>query len=125
VQGVSKTIEYSLLTLKVIWRILTGESSIKNLSGPFTIADAAGKTASYGFIHFLKFLAIVSISLGVLNLLPVPILDGGHLVYFAIEAIIGKPIPDSWLLGSQKIGIIILIGLTVVAFYVDIQRFFG
>tara|TARA_Y100001935_G_scaffold172076_1_gene142036 strand:- start:212 stop:1576 length:1365 start_codon:yes stop_codon:yes gene_type:complete len=125
VGGINKTAEYSFLTLKVIWRILSGDASIRNLSGPFTIADAAGKTASYGFIYFLKFLAIISISLGVLNLLPIPILDGGHLVYFAIEAIIRKPIPESWLIQGQKIGIMIIVGLTAVAFYVDIQRFFG
>ncbi len=121
----SRTIEYSVLTLKVIWRILTGHASIHNLSGPFTIADAAGKTASYGLVYFLKFLAIVSISLGVLNLLPVPVLDGGHLLYFAVEAVRGGPLPESWLIEGQKIGLVLLAALMGLAFYVDIQRFFG
>ena len=123
--AVSRTVEYSVLTLKVIWRILTGQSSIHNLSGPFTIADAAGKTASYGLVYFLKFLAIVSISLGVLNLLPVPVLDGGHLLYFALEAVRGSPLPESWMIEGQKIGLLLLAGLMGLAFYVDIQRFFG
>jgi regulator of sigma E protease len=123
--AVSRTGEYSVLTLKVIWRILTGQASIQNLSGPFSIADAAGKTASYGLVYFLKFLAIVSISLGVLNLLPIPVLDGGHLVYFAIEAVRGGPLPESWLIQGQKIGLILLAALMAVAFYVDIQRFLG
>ena len=123
--AVSRTVEYSVLTFKVIWRILTGQASIQNLSGPFTIADAAGKTASYGLVYFLKFLAIVSISLGVLNLLPIPVLDGGHLVYFVIEAVRGGPVPESWMIQGQKIGLILLAGLMGLAFYVDIQRFFS
>ena len=120
--AVARTAEYSVLTLKVIWRILTGQASIHNLSGPITIADAAGKTASIGFVYFLKFLAIVSISLGVLNLLPVPILDGGHLLYFAIEAIKGSPVSEAAMVQGQKIGLALLLGLMSLAFYVDILR---
>jgi regulator of sigma E protease len=123
--AVGKTFEYSALTLKVIWRILTGEASVHNLSGPITIADAAGKTASIGFVYFLKFLAIVSISLGVLNLLPVPMLDGGHLLYYAIEAVKGSPVSEEVMIQGQKVGLLLLIGLMSLAFYVDIIRVFG
>jgi len=123
--AVSKTGEYSILTLKVMWRIVTGQASVQNLSGPLTIADVAGKTASYGLVHFLKFLAVISISLGVLNLLPIPVLDGGHLLYFAVEAVKGGPIPEEWMVYGQKIGILLLAGLMGIAFYVDITRFFG
>jgi regulator of sigma E protease len=117
-----RTWEYSVLTLKVIWRVLTGQASIQNLSGPITIADAAGKTASIGFVYFIKFLAIVSISLGVLNLLPVPVLDGGHLLYFAIEAVKGSPLSEAAMIQGQKIGLAMLLGLMTLAFYVDILR---
>lgn len=120
--AVGRTWEYSILTLKVIWRVLTGEASIHNLSGPITIADAAGKTASIGFVYFLKFLAVVSISLGVLNLLPVPVLDGGHLLYFAIEAVKGSPVSEAAMAQGQKIGLVLLLGLMTLAFYVDILR---
>ncbi len=125
VSATSRTVEYSWLTLKVIGKILFGSASIHNLSGPLSIADAAGKTASYGFVYFLKFLAAVSISLGVLNLLPVPVLDGGHLMFFLIEAVRGGPLPESWLEQGQRIGLALLAALMILAFYVDIERFFG
>ncbi len=124
-EAARRTLQYSVLTLKVIWRILTGEASIQNLSGPLSIADAAGKTASHGLVSFLRFLAIVSISLGVINLLPVPVLDGGHLLYFLIEAVRGGPLPEHWLAQGQRIGIAVLAALMLLAFYVDIVRFFG
>jgi regulator of sigma E protease len=98
---------------------------VHNLSGPITIADTAGKTASIGLVYFLKFLAIVSISLGVLNLLPVPMLDGGHLVYFAIEAVKGSPVSEAVMEQGQKIGLLVLLGLMSLAFYVDLVRVFG
>ncbi|MCB1775308.1 MAG: RIP metalloprotease RseP [Gammaproteobacteria bacterium] len=120
----ARTWEYSVLTLKVIWRVLTGQASIHNLSGPITIADAAGKTASIGLVYFIKFLAIVSISLGVLNLLPIPVLDGGHLLFFAIEAVKGSPLSEQAMLQGQKIGLFMLLSLMSVAFYVDILRLF-
>ena len=120
--AVARTGEYSLLTLKVIARVLTGEASIHNLSGPISIADAAGKTASIGIVYFLKFLAIVSISLGVLNLLPVPILDGGHLLYFLVEAVKGSPLSEETLAKGQAIGLVMLLGLMTLALYVDILR---
>ena len=118
----ARTWEYSVLTLKVIWRVLTGQASIQNLSGPITIADAAGKTASIGLVYFIKFLAVVSISLGVINLLPVPVLDGGHLLYFAIEAVKGSPLSEAAMIQGQKIGLVMLLGLMTLAFYVDILR---
>jgi regulator of sigma E protease len=102
--------------------VLTGEASIHNLSGPISIADAAGKTASIGIVYFLKFLAIVSISLGVLNLLPVPILDGGHLLYFLVEAVKGSPLSEETLAKGQAIGLVMLLGLMTLALYVDILR---
>ncbi len=123
--AITRTAEYSWLTLKVLWRILTGQASVQNLSGPFTIADVAGKTASGGLVHFIKFLAIISISLGVLNLLPIPMLDGGHLFYFALEAVRGSPLPESWMENGQKIGLMLLAGLMALAFYVDFQRLFS
>jgi regulator of sigma E protease len=105
--------------------MLIGEASVKNLSGPLTIADVAGQTASFGLVAFLKFLAIVSISLGVLNLLPVPMLDGGHLLYFAVEAVTGKSVSEAIQLRAQQIGIAVLASVMFLAFYVDFTRYFG
>ncbi len=123
--AVVRTWDFSVLTLKVMGRILTGQASVKNLSGPLTIADAAGKSASIGWLYFVKFLAVVSVSLGVLNLLPVPVLDGGHLVYFAIEAVRGKPLSEAAMMQAQRVGLALLLSLMVVAFYVDLNRFLG
>lgn len=123
--AIERTWEYSVLTLKVIGRIISGHASVHNLSGPITIADAAGKTASIGFVQFFKFLAIVSVSLGVLNLLPIPVLDGGHLVYFAIEGLKGSPVSEEFMIQTQKIGMTILLGVMVLAFYVDFMRYFN
>lgn len=123
--AVVRTWDFSVLTLKVMGRILTGQASVKNLSGPLTIADAAGKSASIGWLYFVKFLAVVSVSLGVLNLLPVPVLDGGHLVYFAIEAVRGRPLSEETMMQAQRIGLALLLSLMLVAFYVDLNRFWG
>ncbi len=118
----AKTWDMSLFMLRMLGRMLTGEASVKNLSGPISIAQTAGRTASYGLVYFLKFLALVSISLGVLNLLPVPVLDGGHLLFFLIEALKGSPLSEEWQLQGQRIGIAILLALMGLAFYVDIAR---
>ena len=123
--AIDKTYEFSALTLKVIGRILTGRASVRNLSGPITIADTAGRTASVGWVQFVKFLAIVSISLGVLNLLPIPVLDGGHLMFHVLEAIKGGPLSAQFMMTGQRIGLAILLSLMGLAFYVDISRYLG
>ena len=93
-KGVVKTYDMSVMTLQILGKMIVGEASVKNLSGPISIAQYAGKTAQLGIVAFLSFLAIISISLGVLNLLPVPILDGGHLLYYSLEAIKGSPVSE-------------------------------
>ncbi len=120
--GLTQTVDMALLTGQMIWRILTGAASVQHLSGPLSIADAAGQTAQQGVTAFLKFLAMISLSLGVLNLLPIPVLDGGHLVYLALEAVLGRPVPDAWLLYGQRAGMAILGGVMVLVLYLDIQR---
>ena len=120
--AVHKTWELSALTLRVLWKMLIGEASVNNLSGPISIAQAAGQSAGVGFVHFLKFLALVSVSLGVLNLLPVPVLDGGHLAYFAVEAIKGGPLSEAAQALGQRIGLALLIGLMALVLYLDLVR---
>lgn len=123
--AVHKTADLSWLMLKVLGRMVSGQASIDNLSGPISIAETAGKSASYGFIYFVKFLAVVSISLGVLNLLPIPVLDGGHLFFFLIEAVKGSPLSEQAQMQGQRIGMAMLLGLMTLAFYVDISRLLG
>ncbi len=124
-EAVKGTWQASVLTLRVLWRMVIGEASLKNLSGPINIAQYAGDTASTGIVPFLKFLAIVSISLGVLNLLPIPILDGGHLMYFLVEAVKGSPPSEKAQLIGQQVGILMLLLLMTLAFYNDIARLLG
>lgn len=124
-QAINKSWDLSVLMLRMLGKMIIGEVSVKNLSGPISIADSAGKSASFGLVYFIKFLAVVSISLGVLNLLPIPVLDGGHLFYFLIEAIKGKPLSDRFMEQGQKIGLLILLGVMSLAFYVDLNRFLG
>jgi regulator of sigma E protease len=119
-----KTWDVSVLTLRIIGKMLTGKASVENLSGPISIAQYAGQSASLGVVSFLAFLGIVSVSLGVLNLLPVPLLDGGHLLYYLIELIIGKPVSETVQIAGQQIGMVLLLGLMGLAFYNDISRIF-
>ncbi len=118
-----KTWDMSVLTLKMLGRMVTGDISLSNLSGPISIAKYAGYSANAGLLSFLTFLAVVSISLGVLNLLPIPMLDGGHLMYFAAEAIKGSPVSENTQILGQKLGIVMLLSLMTLAFYNDILRF--
>ncbi|AVR88963.1 RIP metalloprotease RseP [Thauera aromatica] len=121
-KAVRQTWETSVLSLQMIGRMITGEVSWKNLSGPVTIADYAGQSAQLGLSHYLKFVALISISLGVLNLLPIPVLDGGHLLYYTVEIIKGGPIPERVMEIGQQIGLVLLVMLMAFAFYNDINR---
>ncbi len=121
-RGVESTWIMSSLTVRMLIKMVQLEVSSKNISGPLTIAQYAGHTARVGFDRFVLFLAVVSISLGILNLLPIPVLDGGHLLYYLAEAVTGRPLPDSVLMWGQQIGILLLIGLMSLAFYNDIVR---
>lgn len=121
--AINKTWKMSALTLRVIWKMVVGEASLSNISGPVTIAKYAGDTAEIGLATFIGFLAIISVSLGVLNLLPIPMLDGGHLFYYLIEAIKGSPVSEAFELRAQQVGIVLLGMLMFIAFYNDFQRF--
>jgi len=125
-EAIWRSLEYNWLmtvvTLRSLGRMLTAKMSSDNLSGPITIARIAGHTIEAGYADFLRFLAIISISLGLLNLLPIPVLDGGHLLYFAIEAVIGRPPSEKFMIWAQQIGIFLLVILMGLAFYNDIMR---
>jgi len=122
--AVKRTWYYSGATLKMMGYMFVGKASVDNLSGPISIAQYAGKSAEMGLVSFLKFLAIVSVSLGVLNLLPIPVLDGGHLLMFAVEAIKGSPVAENIQLVFQQIGMAALLGLMILAIFLDIGRLF-
>jgi len=124
-RSIAKTWETSALTVRTLWGMLAGRASVENISGPLSIAQYAGYSASAGLASFLKFLAIVSVSLGVLNLLPVPILDGGHLLYNIVEWIQGKPLSEAAQQVGQQLGIVLLLLLMSIAFYNDLSRLFG
>ncbi len=125
VKAMAKTWDMSILTLRMLWKMVTLQISVKNLSGPISIAQYAGFSAEIGLSSFLNFLAIVSISLGILNLLPIPILDGGHLLYYLIESVLGRPVSEEAQFLGQRLGIAMLVGLMGLAFYNDLARIFG
>ena len=122
--AITTTINYSLSTVKMLGKMFVGQASVKNLSGPISIAQYASQSASIGLVAFLKFMALVSVSLGVLNLLPVPVLDGGHLMFFCIEGLVGKPVPEKIQMFFQQVGMSLLLMLMVVAMFFDVQRLF-
>lgn len=116
------TWDTSILSLRLMGRLVMGQLSLKNMSGPITIANAAGESADKGFKPYIAFLAFISISIGVMNLLPIPVLDGGHFMYYIAEVVTGRPVPDTALIIGQKIGLFLLGILMVIAFYNDIAR---
>lgn len=121
-RAAEKTWDMSVLTLRVLWKMLTGDASLTNISGPITIAKYAGVTAQIGLTTYLAFLAIISLSLGVLNLLPVPMLDGGHLMYYLIELVKGSPVSETFELRGQQVGMALLAMLMCLALFNDFQR---
>ncbi|MEX0372554.1 RIP metalloprotease RseP [Gammaproteobacteria bacterium 2W06] len=124
-EAVGSSWRAATLTVDVLVKMVIGEASVKNLSGPINIAQYAGDSVSLGLIPFLKFLAIVSISLGILNLMPVPVLDGGHLLYNTIEWVRGRPLSEAAQGMGQQIGMVLLFMLMALAFYNDLNRIFG
>lgn len=121
-KAISQTWETSLFSLKMLGRMVTGALSWRNLSGPITIADYAGQSAKMGLTYYARFLALISISLGVLNLLPIPLLDGGHLMYYMVEIFKGGPLSDRFMEIGQQIGLALLAMMMAFAFYNDINR---
>jgi regulator of sigma E protease len=124
-EAVRKTWDASTFTLQMLGKMIVGEVSLRNLSGPITIADYAGQSAQMGWLAYLSFVALISISLGVLNLLPVPLLDGGHLMYYAVEIVKGSPVSERVLELGQRIGMIVLFSLMAFAIFNDIHRLVG
>jgi regulator of sigma E protease len=120
-----RTWDVSALSLRMLGKMLVGEVSLKNLSGPITIADYAGQSAQMGWLPYVSFIALISINLGVLNLLPVPLLDGGHLMYYLVEMVKGRPVSDRAIEIGQRVGMVILFSLMAFAIYNDIHRLVG
>jgi regulator of sigma E protease len=124
-QAVAQTWQMSALTLKMLGKMVIGQASLKNLSGPLTIADVAGQSVRLGLPYYLGFLAVVSIGLGVLNLLPLPVLDGGHLMYYLFEGVTGRPVSELWLERLQRGGVAIMLMMMSLALYNDVARLLG
>jgi len=124
-KGVTKTWEMSVLTVRMLARMFTGDVSVRNISGPLSIATIARDSARAGVTAFLGFMAIVSISLGILNLLPVPLLDGGQIVYQLVELVKGSPVSEHAMLIGQQVGIFLMFILMSFAFYNDLIRMFS
>lgn len=123
--GLQRTWDMAAFSLRMLGRMVVGEASLRNLSGPISIADYAGRSARAGLATYIAFLALISVSLGVLNLLPIPILDGGHLMYYLWEAATGRAVPDAFVQRLQQIGMAILIGLMGIALFNDLTRVLG
>ncbi len=124
-RGAQRTWEMASLSLKMLGRMLIGQASLRNLSGPLTIADYAGQSVQQGLAPYLSFLAMVSVSLGVLNLLPLPMLDGGHLMYYLFEGVTGRPVSDLWLKWLQRSGAFVLLLMMTIALSNDVARLLG
>jgi len=125
VKATAKTWDISIFSLKMLGKMLIGEVSWKHLSGPVTIADYAGQSAQMGWLAYATFLALISISLGVLNLLPIPLLDGGHLMYYSVEIIKGSPVSERVMELGQRVGLALLLVVMAFAFYNDLNRLFS
>jgi regulator of sigma E protease len=123
-RGAARTWETSALTVKMIGRMITGQASLKNVTGPLTIADVASQAASSGLETFLGLIAFLSMSLGVMNLLPIPVLDGGHLLYYSLEVLTGRPVSARVGEIAQRAGVGLLFMLMALAFFNDLVRLF-
>ncbi|MEN3276895.1 MAG: regulator of sigma protease [Massilia sp.] len=121
-KGARRTWEMTVLTFKMIGKIVTGQASLKNITGPIAIADYAGQTARLGLATFLGFIAVVSVSLGVMNLLPIPVLDGGHLLYYSLEVLTGRPLPERVTAFAQRAGVALLFMLMALAIFNDLSQ---